>query len=123
MNISNTSLSIVLIFSTIASFSSVQAQQNTFEQCAAFYRKQTVTLRGEAIEKSRWYKDRRVTFEDWRNPEFYSFMVRDNHQVEMLKSQGFDVRYYTNGLYYTVALDPTIKVPQYSEAEVVKQCQ
>ena len=123
MNISKTSLSTILIFSTITSFSSVQAQQNTFEQCSDYYRKQTVTLRGEAIEKSRWYKDRRVGFDDWRDPNYYSFTVRENHQAEILKDQGLEVKYYSNGIYYTVALDPTLEVPRYSEEEIVRQCQ
>ena len=123
MNISKTSLSTVLIFLSMTSFSSVKAQQNTDQQCADYYRKQTVTLRGQSIEKSRWYKDRRVGFADWRNPDYYSFTVRENHQAEMLRDRGSDVRYYTNGIYYTVGLNPTLEVPRYSEEEIIRQCQ
>ena len=62
MNIRQTSLSTVLIFLSIMSLSSVKAQQNTDGQCLDRYRKQTVILQGEPIEKSRWYKDRSLTY-------------------------------------------------------------
>ncbi len=123
MNILQTCLSTVLIFLSMKSLSSVQAQQNTDGQCVDHYRKQTVILQGEPIEKSRWYKDRRVSFEDWRNTNNYSFTIRENYQAEVLLDQGFEVRYYTNGIYYTVGLNPTLEVPKYSEEEVIKQCQ
>ena len=123
MNIRQTFLSTVLIFLSVKSLSSVKAQQNTDGQCLDNYRKQTVILQGEPIEKSRWYKDRRVTFEDWRNTNNYSFTIRENYQAEVLVDQGFEVRYYTHGIYYTVGLNPTLEVPKYSEEEVIKQCQ
>ena len=123
MNIRQTFLSTVLIFLSVTSLSSVKAQQNTDGQCLDNYRKQTVILHGEPIEISRWYKDRRVSFEDWRNTNNYSFTIRENYQAEVLLDQGFEVRYYTNGIYYTVGLNPTLEVPKYSEEEVIKQCQ
>ena len=122
MNTSKTSLSTILILAITTIFTPVKAQQNTTQQCLNYYRKQTITIRGEAIEKSRWYKDRNVGFQDWRDPNNFSFTVRDNFQAEFLKNQGFDVRYYTNGIHYTVALDPTIEVPKYSEEEIIREC-
>ncbi len=123
MNLAKISLSTILVFLSMTSFSRVKAQQNAFEQCLNNYRRQTVKLRGEAITKTPWYKDRRVTFDDWRDPSFYSFTVREDHHVKALKDRGADIRYYTNGIYYTIAPDPTIKVPKYSEAEMSRLCQ
>ena len=123
MNIAKFSLSTIIIFLSMTSFSSMIAQEDALQQCLDNYRRQTVKLRGEAIEKSRWYKDRRVGFNDWRDPNFYSFTIRENHQAELLRDQGADIRYYTNGIYYTVALAPTLEVPKYSEEEIARLCQ
>ena len=122
MNGSKTSLSTVLILSIMTSFTPVKAQENTTQQCLEYYRKQTMTLKGEPIEKSRWYKDRNIGFQDWRDPDNFSFTVRDNFQADFLKNEGFDVRYYTNGIYYTVALNPSLEVPKYSEQEIIQEC-
>ncbi len=124
MNIGKFSLSTILVFLSITSLGNVTAQPNAFEQCLYNYRRQTVKLRGQVIEKTPWYKDRRVGFDDWRgDPNFYSFTVRKDHHVKNLEDRGADIRYYTNGIYYTIALEPTIEVPKYSEAEMSRRCQ
>lgn len=123
MHIGKFSLSTIFVFLSMTSFTSVTAQQNAFEQCMYNSRRQTVKLRGEPIEKTLWYKERRVGFDGWRNPNFYSFTVRKNHHVQNLKDRGADIRYYTNGIYYTIALEPTIEVPKYSETEMSQRCQ
>ena len=123
MNIVKFSLSTIVVFFTMTSFTSVTAQQNAFEQCLYNYRRQTVKLRGEPIEKTLWYKERRVGFDDWRDPNFYSFTVREDHHVKNLENRGADIRYYTNGIYYTISLEPTIEVPKYSEEEMSRLCQ
>ncbi len=109
-----TFLSTALIFMSITSSSSVNAQRNVDWNCVNFYKEQTITLRSRRREVGGW-----------------TYLIEDPYIKKRLRKQGFKIHSYIRGpwhdeggyfwdaIYHTHS---TLVIPKYTEEELMKKC-